>query len=166
MQTIRQRTLWVYVPTEEHRARWEKLADKAGLSVSRWILSEVEDHLREAEDESFRPRAGLWKENVQLREANRRLTEEQKMSRALIGKLEDEVRRYRTELFLDGAESRHVRRYEKDLIDLLRSGGVWGSQAILDHLRIKPTDMRSVRAIHMQLENIQAYGLLEATPRG
>lgn len=164
--TIRQRTVWVYVPTEQHRRNWEKLAEKSGLSLSRWMMSVVEEHVRGAEDSTFGAKADLWKENVEFREANRRLQEEKKMARALIEKLEDEVRRYRAELFLNGPEARRVKQYEKDLIDLLRSGGVWGSNDLLEKLRIRPTDTRGVRAINLQLENLQAYGLVEATPRG
>jgi len=165
-ETIRQRTVWVYVPTEEHRKKWEKLADKAGLSLSRWMLNVVEEHVRGAEDATFGAKADLWKENVELREANKRLAAERKMAQALVEKLEDEVRRYRAELFLNGPDARRVKQYEKDLIDLLRSGGVWGSQELLDKLRVRATDTQGVRAIHLQLENLQAYGLVEATPRG
>lgn len=165
-ETIRQRTVWVYVPTEEHRKKWEKLAEKAGLSLSRWMLSVVEEHVRGAEDETFGAKADLWKENVELREQNKRYADEKKMAQALVEKLEDEVRRYRAELFLNGPQARRVRQYEKDLVELLRSGGVWGSHELLDKLRIRPTDTQGVRAIHLQLENLQAYGLVDATPRG
>src|SRR5438093_35708 len=134
-ETIRKRTVWVYVPTEEHRKKWEKLAEKSGLSLSRWMLSVVEDRMRAAEDSTFGAKADLWKENVELREVNKRLQEERKMARALVEKLEDEVRRYRSELFLNGPEARRVKQYEKDLIDLLQSGGVWGSNEVLEKLR-------------------------------
>ena len=64
-------------------------------------------------------------ENVELREANRRLAEERKMSHALVEKLEDEMRRYRADLFLNGPPTRWVKQYERDLIELLRTGGLW-----------------------------------------
>src|SRR2546422_4566842 len=165
-ETIRKRTVWVYVPTEEHREKWEKLAAKADLTLSRWMLSVVEAHVRGAEDETFGAKADLWKENVKLREQNKRLTDEKKMSLALVEKLEDEVHRYRAELFLNGPDARRVKQYEKDLIDTLRSGGVWGSNDLLEKLRVRATDTRGVRAINLQLENLQGYGLVEATPRG
>jgi len=165
-ETIRKRTVWVYVPTEEHRKKWEKLAEKTGLSLSRWMLNVVEEHVRGAEDRTFGAKADLWKENVELREQNKRYADEKKMAQALVEKLEDEVRRYRAELFLNGPEAKRVRQYETDLIDLLRSGGVWSSGDLLEKLRIKPSDTQGVRAIHLQLENLQAYGLVDATPRG
>src|SRR2546422_189035 len=164
--TIRKRTVWVYVPTEEHREKWEKLAAKADLTLSRWMLSVVEAHVRGAEDETFGAKADLWKENVELRVQNKRLTDEKKMAGALVEKLEDEVRRYRAELFLNGPDARRVKQYEKDLIELVRSGGVWGSNELLEKPRIRPTDTRGVRAINLKLENLRAYGLVEAPPRG
>lgn len=165
-ETIRQRTVWVYVPTEDQRRKWEKLAGKAGLSLSRWMLNVVEEHVRAGDDTTFGEKADLWKENVELREANKHLQEGKKMAQALVEKLEDEVHRYRAELFLNGPDARRVRRYETDLIDILRSGGVWGSNELLEKLRIRPTDTQGVRAVNLQLENLVAYGLAEATPRG
>ena len=39
-ETIRKRTVWVYVPTEEHRKKWEKLAEKAELAPT--YVSDIE----------------------------------------------------------------------------------------------------------------------------
>jgi hypothetical protein len=165
-ETIKQRTVYAYLPSEESRARWEKAAGKAGMSLSRFIVDTVEASLREGTDEDFRSAKDLWKENVELREANKRLADEKRMLSALVEKLEDEVRRYRTELFLEGPEHRKARQYEKDLIDALREGAVLSSDEVFRRLRIKPTDVRGTQAIRMQLDNLQAYGLVKATPRG
>lgn len=165
-ETIKQRTVYIYAPSEEARGRWEKASAKAGMSLSRFIVGTIETALRDSADEDFRTPKELWKENVELREANKRLAEEKRMLAALIEKLEDEVRRYRTELFLEGPERRKVTQYEKDLIDLLREGGVISSDEILRRLRIKATDVRGTQAIRMQLENLEAYGLAKASPRG
>lgn len=165
-ETIKQRTVYAYLPSEEARTKWEKAAQAAGTSLSRFIVDVVERTLREGEDEDYRSPKEIWKENVEVREANKLLTEEKRMMSALVEKLEDEVRRYRTELFLEGPQVRRVRQYEKDLIDLLREGGVVSSEEILRRLRIKPTDTASAQAIRIQLENLQAYGLVHATPRG
>ncbi len=165
-ETIKQRTAYAYLPSEQARARWEKAAKATGMSLSRFIVDVVERALREGDDEDFRSPKEVWKENVELRETNKRLAEEKRMMSALVEKLEDEVRRYRTELFLEGPQVRRVRQYEKELIDLLREGGVVNSEEILRRLRIKPTDTASTQAIRIQLENLQAYGLVHATPRG
>ncbi|MFQ5870563.1 MAG: hypothetical protein ACE5IB_00170 [Candidatus Geothermarchaeales archaeon] len=165
-ETIKQRTVYVYAPSEETRTRWERAAKEAGMSLSRFIVDTVDAAIREGEDSDFRSRKDLWKENVTLREANKRLADEKKMLSALVEKLEDEVRRYRTELFLEAPNKQKVRQYERDLIDILREGGVLSSEEVLDRLRIRPTDTRSAQAIRIQLENLQAYGLVKATPRG
>jgi len=139
---------------------------KAGMSLSRFIVDTIDASLKEGMDEDFRSAKDLWKENVELRESNKRLADEKRMLSALVEKLEDEVRRYRTELFLEGSEKRKVKQYEKDLIDLLREGGVLSSDEVLRRLRIRPTDVRGAQAIRMQLENLEAYGLVKASPRG
>lgn len=165
-ETIKQRTVYAYLPSEEARAKWEEAAMKAGMSLSRFIVDTIDASLKEGMDEDFRSAKDLWKENVELRESNKRLADEKRMLSALVEKLEDEVRRYRTELFLEGSEKRKVKQYEKDLIDLLREGGVLSSDEVLRRLRIRPTDVRGAQAIRMQLENLEAYGLVKASPRG
>jgi len=80
-------------------------------------------------------------------------------------RVETELRKYHAEPFLED-NFRGVRRYDKRLIELLRKGEVVDSDHLLRLLRINLKEIDLVRAVSKQLENLEAYGLVEKTRRG
>ena len=83
----------------------------------------------------------------------------------LVEKLEEDLRRYRSQMFLDEGYS-GIRKYDRKLVDVLRDPGVHGNDEILSRLGVKPHEHESIKAISNQLENLQSYGLVRSTPRG
>lgn len=158
--------MYVYLDSEKQKRRWESLASHAGASLSEFVADVVEDRLRRDEDPDYRSRGDLSKELQELREANSRLLEERRMREALVEKLEGEARRYRSELFLEGPTGTKTRRYDTRLVDMLRSSGTVKHDDLLRMLKIPAMDALSVRAVSEQLEGLQGYGLVKATPRG
>jgi len=59
-----------------------------------------------------------------------------------------------------------VRKYDKELIDILKRRGVVDSDALLEYLGIDPRDSDLVKAVSKQLESFEAYGLVSLTKRG
>jgi len=59
-----------------------------------------------------------------------------------------------------------VRKFDKDLIELLRKGGSYTQEQILAHLNIDPLDTDLVKAISRQLEALEGYCLVEYKGRG
>jgi len=59
-----------------------------------------------------------------------------------------------------------VRKFDRDLIDLLRRGGTLSEEDILASLNISPSDTDLVKAVAKQLEILEEYGLVEFTGRG
>jgi hypothetical protein len=163
-ETIKQRAIYVYLPSQETAGRWKKLAEKQGTSISKFVAEHVENSLRQDEFD-YRSRSSLIEENQKLRES---LKEKEKRIRhleLLVEKLEEDLSRYRAQLFID-EEFTGVRSYDKKLIEILREPGVHGNDEILSRLGIKPTEHEAIKAVSKQLEHLQSYGLLKATPRG
>jgi oligoendopeptidase F len=79
--------------------------------------------------------------------------------------LDNELKRYRAQPFLEEAFE-GVRRFDKDLIELLKKGGSYTQEQILAHLNIDPSDVKLVKAVDKQLETLEAYGLVEYKGRG
>jgi len=136
-ETIKERAIWVYLPSIEQKERWQKFAEQSGVSLSKWVIETVE--------EAIRP----------IRE-----------------KLERELRRYRAEPFL-APEFEGVRRYDKELIELLRSSQSLNGKPkaltdteILQYLGIDPTEEEAIKAVSAQLANLEAYGIMKSTPKG
>jgi predicted DNA-binding protein len=65
--TIKERAIYVYLPSVEMAERWKRRAEKAGVSISKFVIERVEDSIRREEgEEGYLSRAELIK---RLREA-------------------------------------------------------------------------------------------------
>ncbi len=165
-RTIKDRAIYVYLPFLEMVEDWRRRAERAGVSISRFVVERVEDSIRREEgDESYLSRAELVKRLRGAEEELRKLREENRLLKRLVENLDNELRRYRVQPFLQEAFE-GVRRFDRDLIELLRRGGSYSEEEILAHLNIDPSDVELVKAVDRQLEALEAYGLVEYRGRG
>ena len=163
-ETILERKVCAYLPSMKHRKRWGELAEKQDVSISKFIIEHVENSLNQ-EDPGYKSRAAMQKEINDLKRENNELRKDDKMKRIVIDKLEDELRRYRSLPFLEKPTPK-VRRYDRDLIDLLKRVNVVTYDQILEHLKIDPKDSDVMKAIRIQLEALEEYGIIQKTPKG
>jgi hypothetical protein len=77
-ETIKQRSIYVYLPSNDIVNEWKNLAKKSGASVSKFVQEHVMNSLRQEKMEGYEPRIELIKklqitkeENDKLREENR-----------------------------------------------------------------------------------------------
>jgi hypothetical protein len=138
---------------------WKKRAKQQGASISKFVIEHVENSLQQEEEKAtFKPRGELINEIRELKGDTRQ-------KRIVIERLEHELRRYRAETFLEeGFEG--VRKYDRELVDLLKERGVVESDDLLSALGINPLDSDLVKAVSNQLESLERYGLVSATKRG
>jgi predicted RNase H-like nuclease (RuvC/YqgF family) len=145
---------------------WKRRAEKAGVSVSKFVIERVEDSIRREEgEEGYLSRAELVKRLRSAEEELKKLREENRLLKRLVENLDNELKRYRAQPFLQEAFE-GVRRFDRDLIELLRRGGSYTEEEILAHLNIEPSDAELVKAVDRQLEALEAYGLVEYRGRG
>jgi hypothetical protein len=156
------RYVYVYLSSSEDKQRWEKLAEEAGVPLSKFVIEMVEDSLAESE---FKPRAEMTKQLGKLRSDNKQLREELKLKNIVLEKYETELKRYRSEAFLED-KFEGVRKYNKEIITILKRGGVVDSYSLLEQLGINPKDADLVKAVSNQLEDLEAFGLVTSTSRG
>jgi hypothetical protein len=156
------RYVYVYLPSLEDKKRWEKLAEEAKVPLSKFVIEMVEDSLAESE---FKPRAEMTKELGKLRADNKQLRDELKLKNVVLEKYETELKRYRSEAFLED-KFEGKRKYSKELVDILKRGGVCDSNSLLEQLGIDNCDADLVKAVSKQLEDLEAYGLVASTSRG
>jgi hypothetical protein len=159
------RYVYSYVPTIEHKEKWEKLAKKSKTSLSKFIFEHVENSLHQEEDEDYQPRSELLDNLRKIMKENDELREDLRMKKLVIEKLENELQRYRSEEFINSSYS-GIRKYNTELIELLKRRGSITSEELLSALGISPTDGDNIKAISAQLDNLQSYGLVAPTPRG
>jgi hypothetical protein len=164
--SIKQRSIYVYLPSLEMVREWKAKANKASISISQFVIEHVGNSLRQEEgEEDYKPRAELIQQLHDKDTQIEKLTRESEILKLALERVENELRRYRAEPFLQ-EDFRGVRGYDRRLIELLRKGEAVDSDHLLRLLRIDPRDTQLVKAISTQLENLEAYGLVDKTRRG
>jgi len=164
-ETIKDRAIYVYLPSVKMKGKWEEHAKKLGVSISKFVIEFVENSLMQEEEPAYKSREELTKENDELRQQINELSKKCRLLERAVDRLEDELRRYRAKPFLE-EEFEGVRAFEKELINLLKSRDIVPSEDIFSHLGADPTQSEMVRAVSRQLENLEAYGLVKSSARG
>ncbi len=164
-ENIKERAIYVYLPSVRLVENWKEAAKRRGTSVSKFVAEHVENSLRQGDESGYKSRGELWKEIKRLREELKETARQKRLLDLVVDKLEKEVRRYRAQPFLQ-TDFEGVRSFQKELIEALRKGGVISSKELLSKLDIDPFEHEAVKAINKQLEILQAYGLVESSPRG
>jgi hypothetical protein len=167
-KTIKERALYIYLPSMEMVGDWKQRAEKAGTSISRFVMDRVEDSLkREAgEEEGYLSRMELIEKVRYALEENKKLKEENRMLTMLNENLDKEAQRFRAKAFLEEGFT-GLRAVDIQLIALLRKGRMLSNEEILSELRIDLEILTElVKAVTKQLHALEAYGLVEYGGRG
>ena len=165
-KTIKKRAIYVYLPSQKMAEDWKSRADKAGSSISKFVIDRVEDSInKEAGEEGYLNRLDLIKKLSNANEELKQLRKDNRLLKRLVDNLDTELKRYRTKPFLEEGYQ-GIRRFDKELIDLLKEGGSYSGDDILTHLNINPSDTDLVKAVNEQLEVLESYSLLAYVGRG
>lgn len=162
---LRKRAIYVYLPSVGMAEKWKALAEKAGAPISKFVVEHVESSLREEGGEGYPRRAELIRQIKELKGELGKLKEENSILRRAYERLDIELKRYRAQPFLE-EEYQGIRKYDQELVALLKKRRMVSSDELLQELRIDPREKDLVKAVSRQLENLEAYGLVEATPKG
>jgi predicted nucleic acid-binding Zn-ribbon protein len=164
-ETIKDRSIYVYLPAHEMVKDWKKRAKKQGSSISKFVIEHVENSLHQEEDLSYRSRGELVKEINEIKEEIRELHADNRQKKVVIERLENELRKYRSEVFLE-EQYEGVRKYDKELVEILKRRDFIDDGELFRELNIDPRESNLVKAVSKQLENLEAYGLVAFTRRG
>jgi hypothetical protein len=164
-ETIKKRAIYVYLPSQKMADDWKSKADKSGNSISKFVIDRVEDSIRKEEREDYLSRLELIKKLGAADEELKQLRKDNRLLKKLVNNLDTELKRYRAKPFLE-EDFKGVRRFDKELIDLLKQGGSMSGDEILTRLNISSSDTNLVKAVNKQLEVLESYGLVEYVGRG
>jgi len=156
------RYVWLYLPSKADKERWQALADAVQNPLSTFCISIIEERL--AEEDEFKPRREIAKEIETLKAENKSLREDLRQKVIVIERYEGELKKFRSQAFL-GEDYAGVRRYSKEIVDLLKSSGRVDSYRILETLGIDPREGDLVKAVSRQLEELEAYGMVKTDGR-
>ena len=161
--TIKERAIYVYLPSVEMVEKWKDLAKKSGLSISKFVIEHVENSLNQEGDEKdiYGSRTELIKQIRELKEENAKLRKRNEMLDRVIERLEEENKKYRSLPFLEEIFY-GIREYEQNLIKLFKERKELRKGDVLELLGISPMkDPDITKGINKQLENLERYGLIE-----
>jgi hypothetical protein len=157
------RYTYVYHPSEKHKEKWKKKASKAHTSLSKFIISIVDGVIDDSEE--FQPRNEVMREMETLKKENKTLQDDLRQKSIVIERYEGELKRYRSQSFLE--ENYHgVRRYSKEIVDILKKRDHMNSYKLLEELGIDPREADLVKAVSKQLEELEGYGMVKAEAKG
>lgn len=170
-ETIKERTIWIYLPTIEQKQQWDKIAKDKGTSLSKWIINTIEDTLNVSKGE-VKSRKEIDKENKALRKEIGELQAKLRQITIIRDNLEKEIRKYRAEPFLT-TSFEGIRKYDKELIALLKQAKTHegknrfiDNDEILSRLGVEYTETDAMKAISNQLSRLEGYGLIESGTKG
>ncbi len=165
-ETIKKRAIYVYTPSEEIAERWKKTAKKSGMSISKFIIEIVEDHIQAekgATSKEFLTKKinDLKEQNERLRNENIELQKKVDMLNILTDRYEKQLQQYKNKTFIENGKFEGVREYQQNLIELFKQKSSIAEDEIIDLLHIDPHDVGTLKAISRQIENLQDYGVVE-----
>jgi len=115
---------------------WKRRAERAGVSISRFVVERVEDSIRcEGARRVTSAVLSLIKSLRSAEEELKNLHEENRLLKRLVENLDNELKRYRAQPFLQ-AGFEGVRTFDKELIDILRGGGTCCEDEMLARLAL------------------------------
>lgn len=160
---LKGRAIYVY-PQSEISARWKSLAVESGTSISKFVIEHVENSLNQ-EDPDYKSKLDLIQESRGLLELIGEKEKRIHHLELLVDRLDKDLKQQRDRMFTDKSFS-GMRRYNKQLIRMLREPGIHTTERILIRLRIKPTDTEAIKALSVQLESLEDSELIKATLQG
>lgn len=139
------------------------MADEAKSPLSKFIIEIVESTL--AENEELRPRREMVNELDSIKNENKKLSDDLRQKDIVIERYESELKRYRSEVFLSPSFE-GIRRYSKELVEILKASNYVDSYSLLEALNIDPRESELVQAVSHQLEELEEYGMIKPEGRG
>jgi hypothetical protein len=156
------RYTYVYHPSREHKEQWKKLAKKDRTPLSKFIIEIVDSAIDEKAE--FKPRGEMAKDMEALKAENKALRDDLRQKTIVLEHYENDLKKYRSQSFLKG-DYQGIRRYSKEIVDLLKAKTSLDSYRLLEALGIDPKDSDLVKAVSLQLEELEGYGVIKLDGR-
>ncbi|MBU1159521.1 MAG: hypothetical protein KKE24_09345 [Candidatus Thermoplasmatota archaeon] len=159
-ETIRQRAINVYLPTEEMIERWKSEAERFGVPLSRFIVETVDDSIRK-NPAGITPREELEKELNDAKAEVKQLSARLEPLEEALKRADVTIADYRsklTEPVLPSADAELTSR----LIELFLAEMVLNIDEVPETLGIKLTSSKDVARLQSSVDLLKKAGLVES----
>ena len=158
-ETIKERTVSVYLPDMFMLNEWKRVAAEHKMPLSRFIIQRIEESLKENGDGERYTRRDIIERNQELERENGALRKEVEMKTKAFEALDRELQNLRDQPWLNPSANT-ISKFNQELIKLLRSKKRIYFDDLLPSLGVKPTEIESVKAINNQIGVLIGYGLI------
>ena len=159
LATLKKRSVYIYLDTEEMVGQWKSEAEKNKLSLSRWVTFVVDDHLLKKRDGMTRGEA-LEKEIQDAKNENASLKEKLAESEAALKRTEMTVADYRERL-----ANPLISKADSDMTDRVIRMLVENKAVEVDQLpillNVDVKDSEAMRRVHESTRLLKSLGLME-----
>jgi len=168
-KTIKKRTIYVYLPSEDLVGKWKERADKDHLSLSKFVIEQVNRGIQrgEQEDEFGKTKYELFKELDETKKELDKAHENIRFLEVTINRLEKEMEKYRLEQFTFPI-FHGVRHNPEKVINAIRANvpNDFNLQYLLDELQITREETDMVNGVSKHIESLIRQGLVLEVKRG
>ncbi len=169
--TVKQRTVYVYVPSTELGEEWKHAAERVGVSLSTFVQEAMEFYLaRDAPLLAKETLQGKYQESLAtidaLHQEHAELHRKLERMETLLDRYEKQLRDLENKRFLSDATFTGIRQYSRRLIELFKKESYLTEEMILDLLHIPPSDVDSIKAIDTQINHLLQYGVIQPRQGG
>jgi len=157
--TIKDRSVYIYAPTEEMAATWKKEAKRYGLPLSRYLVELIDDAMRRS-PEGLSPRANLEKDLAKASTELASLRKENESLRALLAESEKSTASYRDSLFTV-AEHSPDQDMLRRLVGLFEKKPRLRVEVMPSSLGLDVSDAEGMNRLNKALGHLKDIGVLE-----
>jgi hypothetical protein len=163
--SIKDRAIYVYLPSKLLASEWKSLANEQGQSISKFVQERVEQSLNQTGIGPRYSRKELIDRTQALEEENRILRQNLDVKSKAYKALESELEILRVQPYLNPlVES--VRGIRQELVAIFRARKMIAYDELLSSLDVRSTEIEVIKAINNQIEVLTGFGLIKPEPRG
>jgi hypothetical protein len=157
--TIKDRSAYIYAPTEEMLATWKKEAKRYGMPLSRYLVELIDDSMRRS-PEGVSPRARLERDLAKASTELAPLRKENESLRTLLAESEKSTASYRDAIYKVGEQSPDQDMLRR-LVGLFEKKPTWRVEEMPSALGLNASDAEGMNRLNKALGHLKEIGVLE-----
>lgn len=157
--TIKQRSVYIYVPTEKMVEEWKQAAKRYRMSLSSFLVEVVDDVLNK-NPEGISPKAEMEARLARMTTELASLRQENDALRSWLGNVDEEMAAYRTALSTTAQPSKDEDMLRR-LFGLFYKRLFWKLQDVPQAIGISTDDQAGMKRLQETLDWLRDLGLIE-----
>lgn len=166
METAKQRRLELRMPTVEMAERWKAEAKRNKQSISKFVVEHVESSLDRGDKEDEGPtNKELLEENLRLKRSLTAAEEDKENRERIIEDFKEVIKSLKKDNPFYDRDDKDVL-IMKDFVEKVYEMGYIRSRDVLKTVEVSPTNIKCIKLINFQLDNLEDCGILNKVADG